>query len=104
MSFTDDRFYFMGNSHGYNFNRKLCFQARDALFDCVDDSATGNGNKFRCPDQLYAYEMWCPADFRRIHSNMRRKNKIDEDMNDAEWVKKVNIDKQTLKEGHYSLV
>jgi hypothetical protein len=35
---------------------------------------------------------------------MRRKNKIDEDMYDAEWVKKVNIDKQTLKEGHYSLV
>ncbi len=103
MSQSDDRFFFMGNAHGYNFNRKLCFQARDSLFDCVDSEA-GAGNKYRCPDQLYAYEMWCPVDFRRVHSQIRRKNKIDSEMYDAEWVKKVNNDKQTLKSGHYGLV
>ncbi len=102
MNVSDDRFYFIGNAHGYNFNRKLCFQARDALFDCVD--TTPNGNKYRCPDQLYAYEMWCPPDFRRIHSQMRRKSKIDAELYDPAWVEKVNQDKQTIKTGHYSLV
>ena len=78
MNLSDDRFFVLGNSYNYNFNRKLCFQARDALFECVDDPTTGNGNKYKCPDQLYTYEMWCPPDFRRVHSNMRRKGKIDE--------------------------
>ena len=104
MNLSDDRFHFMGNFHGYNFNRKLCFQARDTLFECVDDPATGNGNKFRCPDQLYAYEMWCPPDFRRVHSQKRSKDKIDAQLYDPEWVQKVNIDKQTIKSGHYGLV
>jgi hypothetical protein len=104
MNLSDDRFFFMGNAHGYNFNRKLCFQARDSLFDCVDDPNTGNGNKYRCPDQLYAYEMWCPTDFRRIHSAQRRKQKIDAEIYDDDYVQKVNIDKQTLKSGHYGLV
>ena len=105
MSLSDDRFYLMGNAHGYGFNRKLCFQARDSLFDCVDDPNTGAGNKFRCPDQLYAYEMWCPPDFRRIHSNMRRKNKIDAELYpDPEWINSVNQNQQTLKSGHFSLV
>jgi hypothetical protein len=66
MNASDERFQLMGNSHNYMWNKKLCFQARDALFDCVDQQE--NGNKFRCPDQLYAYEMWCPPDFIRIHS------------------------------------
>lgn len=91
MNLSDDRFYTMGNFHTYSFNRKLCFQARDSLFDCVD--AQENGNKFRCPDQLYAYEMWCPPDFRRMHSHKRRKAKIDEQMYDPEWVDQVNRDK-----------
>ena len=104
MNLSDDRFFFMGNFHGYNFNRKLCFQARDSLFDCVDDPATGNGNKHRCPDQLYAYEMWCPTDFRRIHSAQRRKQKIDAELYTDDFVESVNIDKQTLKTGHYGLV
>ena len=104
MNLSDDRFHYLGNFHGYTFNRKLCFQARDSLFECVDDTNTGNGNKFRCPDQLYAYEMWCPIDFRRIHSNRRRKNNIDSQMYDEDWVEKVNIDRQTLKNGHFGLV
>lgn len=91
MNLSDDRFYTMGNFHTYQYNKKLCFQARDSLFDCVD--AQENGNKFRCPDQLYAYEMWCPPDFRRIHSHKRRKQQIDQEMYDPEWVERVNIEK-----------
>ena len=102
MNLSDDRFYMMGNAHGNIFNRKLCFQARDALFQCVDES--GNGNKYRCPDQLYAYEMWCPADFRRVHSQMRLKEKTDAQLYDAEWVARVNREKQTLTDQHYNLV
>ncbi len=94
----------MGNFHGAQFNRKLCFQARDGLYDCVDDPQTGNGNKYKCPDQLYAYEMWCPPDFRRIHSQRRRKDKIDAQLYDPDWVQSINIDKQTIKSGHYDLV
>lgn len=102
-SLSDDRFHFIGNFHNYAFNKKLCFQARDTLYDCVDQQE--NGNKFRCPDQLYAYEMWCPPDFRRIHSHNRRKEKIDAEIYDAEWVRKLNVGKQTVNpdRGHYDL-
>ena len=75
MNLSDDRLNFIGNFHNYAWNRKLCFEARDTLFDCVD--AQENSNKLRCPDQLYAYEMWCPPDFRKVHSANRRKEKID---------------------------
>jgi len=91
MNISDDRFYLMGNAHGNIFNRKLCFQARDALFSCVDDPSVGNGNKYRCPDQLYAYEMWCPVDFRRVHSQIRLKEKADAQLYDQDWLQKVNI-------------
>jgi len=53
----------------YEWNKKICFEARDALFECVE--STDNQNKFKCPDQLYSYEMWCPADVRRIFSRDR---------------------------------
>lgn len=102
MNIGDERFQFMGNSHNYQWNKKLCFQARDTLFECVD--AQENGNKFRCPDQLYAYEMWCPPDFRRIHSNKRRKEKIDAEIYDAEWVNRVNRERQGIHSGHYNFV
>jgi hypothetical protein len=36
MNLSDDKFYMLGNFHAYQFNRKLCFQAQDQLFDCVD--------------------------------------------------------------------
>jgi hypothetical protein len=104
MNLSDDRYFFMGNHHGYSFNRKLCFQARDTLFDCIDDPKVGAGNKFRCPDQLYAYEMWCPTDFRRMHSQQRRKEKIDAQIYTDDFVQAINIDKQTNKTGHYYLV
>ena len=58
---SDDKYYFLSGTQYYKWNKKLCFAARDALYECVD--ATPNGNKYRCPDELYAYEMWCPVDF-----------------------------------------
>jgi hypothetical protein len=45
--------------------------------------------------------MWCPPDFRKIHSQKRRKQKLDDQLYDADWLAKLNIDKQTLKTGHY---
>lgn len=73
---SDIKIFAMGNSQQVMFNKKLCFEARDALFDCTD--AQPNGNKYRCPDQLYAYEMWCPNDFRTIHARQHRKALLDE--------------------------
>ena len=73
---SDDRLFVIGNPNNYGWNKKLCFQARDSLFECADSQ--DNGNKFRCPDELYAYEMWCPADFRRVHSTKRRSNPLNE--------------------------
>ena len=57
-------------------NKKNCFEARDTLFACVD--AQDNKNKFRCPDELYAYEMWCPNDFRRIASATKLRRDFDD--------------------------
>ena len=68
---SDLKIYALGNNAQYAFNKKLCFEARDTLYECVDSQE--NGNKLRCPDQLYAYEMYCPADFRRVHTFQRSK-------------------------------
>ena len=65
-NFSDLKMFAMGNDQQLQWNKKLCFQSRDALFDCVD--AQPNGNKLRCPDELYSYEMWCPTEFRSVHS------------------------------------
>jgi hypothetical protein len=48
--------------------------------------------------------MWCPPDFRRVQSQSRRKQKIDAEIYDAQWVEQVNVGKQTLKSGHFGLV
>jgi hypothetical protein len=37
--------------------------------------------------------MWCPPEFRRIHSHKRSQQRIDKELYDAEWVKEINIDK-----------
>ena len=71
MSFLENRLSNSGQSNQMQWNRKLCFEARDTLFSCVDKTA--NGNKYRCPDELYAYEMWCPAEFRTLTSAKRVK-------------------------------
>lgn len=98
MNLSDNKVHTIGNFYNYTFNKKLCFEARDSLFDCVDQQE--NGNKYRCPDQLYAYEMWCPPDFRRIHSSLRRKQKLDDELYDIDYVREVNKDKQTIKNTH----
>ena len=60
------------------FNRKLCFEARDLLSDCV--ATHENGNKFRCPDELYAYEQWCPADVQKAFDWKRLYDKENAEM------------------------
>ena len=45
---SDVKYLAMGNNNQFGWNKKLCFEARDSLFDCVD--AQPNGNKLRCPD------------------------------------------------------
>ena len=80
-------------------NRKLCFESRDTLFQCAD--AQENKNKFRCPDELYAYEMWCPGDFRRIHSQVKRKADREADMYSNEFLSKLNSDKARIKKGRF---
>ena len=95
MNLTENKFIAMGNGFsGQNWNKKLCFEARDTLFDCIDSQA--NKNKFRCPDQLYAYEMWCPSEFRTMASQQKRRNDLDEIIYDRDWVANLNRTKQTV--------
>ena len=98
--FTDAKFFSLGNNQQNNWNKKLCFEARDALHDCVDSQP--NGNKLRCPDQLYAYEMWCPGEVRRAFTQQRSKQAIDNSMYDPEWVAQLNFSKQNLHTGHHN--
>merc|ERR1712167_491549 len=97
----DAKLAFMGNhfTSQWGWNKELCFEARDTLHACVD--AQENGNKYRCPDELYAYEMWCPNDFRRKHSHLKRIAGIESEMYDVEWVNKVNSEKQYNNTGHW---
>jgi hypothetical protein len=69
------------------------------LVACVD--STENGNKFRCPDELYAYEMWCPNDFRRMQSVMKRKSDMDSQIYDKEQVDKINSSKAYINSGKW---
>ena len=55
-----------------------------------------NGNKFRCPDELYAYEMWCPTEVRRLESVRRVKEQREATMFDADMLAKLNLEKQTI--------
>ena len=73
---SDTRFWALGNhqytQHGWN--KKLCWEARDTLFSCVEGK--DSDNKYLCPDELYAYEMWCPNDVRRMQSVKKRMSDI----------------------------
>ena len=97
-SLSDTKIWAMGNNTQVAWNKKLCFEARDVLYDCVDRQE--NGNKLRCPDELYAYEMWCPGEFRRSHTAQREKQKLDAQIYDPKWVESVNYGKQTISYGH----
>ena len=80
-------------------NRKMCFQARDLLSDCTD--AQPNGNKMRCPDELYAYEMWCPADFRSVTQKNRRREEFDRKHYNADYIADLNRRKQSVHNSNY---
>lgn len=97
----DTKIFYLGGSTmaTEGWNKKLCFEARDTLHQCVD--AQENGNKYRCPDELYAYEMWCPADFRRIHSAKYAKDKMEAQVYDKAWVDKVNEQKSIIRGGRW---
>ena len=86
--YTDMKYSNLSNNANMNWNKKLCFEARDTLFDCVD--AQPNGNKMRCPDELYAYEMWCPNEFRLLTSANRRQQKIDDIAYDKNVIDQLN--------------
>ena len=94
MSFLSDRLTLTGTSAQQLWNRKLCWEAKDTLFACVDRQE--NGNKFRCPDELYAYEMWCPTEVRRLESARRVKEQREASMFDQEMLAKLNLEKQTI--------
>ena len=70
MSFLEERFQSAGGASHHSWNKKLCFEARDTLLSCMNSQP--NGNKYRCPDQLYAYEMWCPTEVQRMTSVQQR--------------------------------
>jgi len=92
----DARFAFLGNHYtsANGWNKKLCFEARDTLFACTD--AQENKNKYRCPDELYAYEMWCPKDFRRIHSFKKRRADLESEIYDKGWVDRINSERALI--------
>ena len=90
-SLSDIRLIGMGQQQFTNWNRKLCFVARDTLFECVEGQP--NKNKFRCPDQLYAYEMYCPGEFRALASEQKRRNDLDEQLYDRDWIMTMNREK-----------
>ena len=75
MSFLEDRLTASGHAAHHSWNKKLCFEARDTLLSCV--ASQPNGNKYRCPDQLYAYEMWCPTEVKRLTSMQQRQDERD---------------------------
>ena len=77
-----------GASSQQVWNKKLCFEAKDTLFSCVDRQ--DNGNKFRCPDELYAYEMWCPTEVKRMNSVQRVIEERESTMFDAEMLAALN--------------
>ena len=94
MSFLEDRLYVQGQGANHTWNKKLCFEARDTLISCVDQQP--NANKFRCPDQLYAYEMWCPTEVQRLTSIQQRQDARDADLFDKDMLYRLNMEKQTI--------
>ena len=77
----------------------MCFAASETLIECAE--AQENGNKYRCPDELYAYEQWCPNDFRRMNSIFKRRADRDEEMYTKEYIDNINSEKLRIKKGRY---
>ncbi len=94
MSFLEDRMTSMGWGSQQSWNKKLCFEAKDTLFACVDKQE--NGNKFRCPDELYAYEMWCPTEVKRLSSVQRRAEERDAALFTQSMLNQMSYEKQSI--------
>ena len=99
---SDTKLVFLGNhfTNQHGWNKKLCFEARDTLFACTE--AQENGNKYRCPDELYAYEMWCPNEFRRVQSHLKRQRDLDEVMYDKSQVDAISLRNNTIHERRWA--
>ena len=83
------------------FNRKLWFQAFDSLNEWIESQE--NKNKFRCPDQLYAYEQWCPRDFQTFHAIERYDYDVKRNVFDADYLKSMFREKQSIENpAHYN--
>ena len=89
MAYLENRLANGGLNNQMNWNRKLCFEARDTLISCVDK--TPNGNKYRCPDELYAYEMWCPAEVRTLTSAKRFKEEREASLFSQEMLDRLSL-------------
>merc|ERR1711865_210776 len=81
-----------GYSEQNGWNKKICWEAKDVLFECANSQE--NKNKYRCPDELYAYEMWCPPAFRRIHASRHRAEERDDLIYTKEGLAKYNKERQ----------
>lgn len=46
--------------------------------------------------------MWCPPEFRRVHSSIKRKEDVDSVLYDPDWVRQVNLNKQRIRTEHYN--
>ena len=78
------------------FNKKLCYYAFDSLNECV--SQQSNENKYRCPDQLYAYDQWCPPAFQAVASHHKYKTDLENFMYDKDAVAQINREKSGTSE------
>ena len=97
--FTDDKLFLLGNQGVYNYNKSLCFQATDLLKACTDKQ--DNKNRFRCPDELYAYEMYCPPDYQTIERQRQRKQALDEQTYNKDWLARINYERQVVHANVY---
>lgn len=74
-----------GAPHGMDlfYDKRLCFQARDYYYACIDNQKREGlynnnlePNKYLCMDSLISYETYCPPDFiyntkQRYHFNKK---------------------------------
>jgi len=58
-------------------DKRLCFQAHDNYFECIESQHTDDPNKFKCIDQLYAYQTYCTNDFIYRRKQRFLKNEMD---------------------------
>ena len=96
----DNYLYMTGATEYHTFNKKLWFQAYDALNEWVE--AQENKNKYRCPDQLYAYEQWCPREFQTFYGIVRYNYDIQRNVFDTDYLKSIYREKQDLQSTNYN--